>query len=301
MTTARTLLFTCFLSTLPVGLLAGEEPTQFLRFVDEGDSRGRLETAIVKYRDAHGAEVDLIAAVHIADSAYYRKLDRHFATYDALLYEMIKPKDAVPKRGERGGSLLSAFQRGLTEVLDLDFQLDGIDYEKKNFVHADMDPDTFFRTQREKGESIVSLMLKSMRQQWKLQKEGKLRQPTLIDLIRAFSSRDSSRALKYLFAKQLEDMEALLAGIEGEEGSVIVAERNKVAIGVLRRELAAGKKKLGIFYGAAHMSDMEKRLDKLGFKKAKSRWVLAWDVGSRGQQDASTKDAPKPAPRRRRI
>ena len=42
----------------------------------------------------------------------------------------------------------------------MDFQLDDVDYQKKNFVHADLDAETFAKMQEEKGESIVGLMLR---------------------------------------------------------------------------------------------------------------------------------------------
>ena len=46
----------------------------------------------------------------------------------------------------------------------------------------------------------------------------------------------------------------------GEDGSAIITDRNKKALVVLKKEIADGKKKIGIFYGAGHLSDMDKRL-----------------------------------------
>ena len=58
-----------------------------------------------------------------------------------------------------------------------------------------------------------------------------------------------------------------------------------------------GRKKLGIFYGAAHMPDMEKRLQKMGFAQVgKPRWLVAWDIGSRLERPD-----PKIPVQRRRI
>jgi hypothetical protein len=58
---------------------------------------------------------------------------------------------------------------------------------------------------------------------------------------------------------------------------------------VLDQQIKAGKKKLGIFYGAAHYPDMEQRLLKDGFKKTKHDWLNAWDVAK-----PQPKAAPKP-------
>lgn len=286
----------------PSSSVAGAE-SDFLRFVKSRPGEGRLETANVTYRREDGVEVTLVAAVHVADRAYYKKLQALFATYDALLYEMIKPKGVEPKPRPDSGGLLGAFQRGLRDVLDLEFQLDAINYRKDNFVHADLDPETFFRLQRERGESFVSLMLKAMLASYKAQAEGKGSNLSLFQLIAAFASDDSARALKYLLAQELENVELLMAGFEkGNEGkgSVIVGERNKQAIKVLRKEMARGRKTIGIFYGAAHMPDFEQRLlSELGFKKTGQSWVAAWDVRRKSDADEAT-DQPV-TPKRRRL
>src|SRR5688572_351369 len=73
---------------------------KFLRFVDDNDGGGRLEAAIATYEKG-GVKVHLVSAVHVGEKKYYDDLGTTFKTYDALLYEMVKPKDAaVPGRSE---------------------------------------------------------------------------------------------------------------------------------------------------------------------------------------------------------
>jgi len=276
------------------------EPTDFIRYVPGKRGEGKLETAIAAYTRDDGAAVELVAAVHIGDAEYYRKLEERFAGYDSLLYEMIKPADVEVRRGEKSAGMLSFLQRGLKDVLHLEFQLDAVDYGKKNFVHADLDPETFFRLQAERGESILSLFLDLLLEDMKRQARGDARERvTLIELVAAFSSEDGPRKLKLLFARELEDMEKTLAGIgRSGEGSVLLEERNKAAIRVLEKSLAQGKKKIGIFYGGAHMADMEKRLiDDLGFHRARVEWVTAWDIKKREQPEKpSDREEPKEQP-----
>jgi len=282
---------------------SAEDKSKFLLFHDEGKDTGALKTSIVTYRNKDGVEVSLVSAVHVGDKKYYDDLEDDFRRYDALLYEMIKPEGVSPSsRGnEGGGSIISVLQRGMKTALDLEFQLDGIDYSSPNFVHADMDPTTFFRLQKKKGEGIFSLMLKSMQAEMKRQKNGKGKPPGVFDLIRAFASEDSARSLKYLFARQMEGMEDIMAGFEGDGESVIVGERNKVAIKVLKREMKAGKKKIGIFYGAAHMPDMEERMVKeLGFTQSgKPRWLIAWDIRKKKAPEKKAGGIPEKAKRSR--
>ena len=195
-----------------------EEKSKFLLFDDLGNEQGALKTSIVTYRNRDGVEVSLVSAVHVGDKKYYDQLQEDFSRYEALLYEMIKPEGVDPStRGkESGGSIISFFQRGMKSALGLEFQLDGIDYSKPNFVHADMDPQTFFRLQKKKGEGFISLMLKSMQAEFKRQQKGKASGPTMFDLLRAFTSKDSARSLKYLFARQMEDMEDIMAGFDDD-------------------------------------------------------------------------------------
>ena len=269
-------------SVLSGWVFSGEadEATDFLRFTEGKKGEGKLQTAIVTYTGKDGIEVDLISAVHVADGAYYRSLQKRFEKYESLLYELIKPEGVQPTAGGSGG-LLSFFQRGLKDTLGLEFQLDAVDYTKDNFVHADLDPTTFARLQKEKGESLFSLLLKAMEKNIELQQSEKKEPLGLLELLALFTSEDRQSALKLFLARELENMEKVLAGIEEgtEGGSVIVVERNKVVMTALRAGLKEGKKKFGVFYGGGHMPDLEQRLyEELGFEKKKEEWVTAWDI-----------------------
>jgi hypothetical protein len=85
--------------------------------------------------------------------------------------------------------------------------------------------------------------------------------------------------MKVAMAEQFDQMEGQLDILDGPEGSTILTERNRKAFEVLDRELKAGKKKIGVFYGAAHLPDMEKRLlSDFGLKRSGERWVSAWSL-----------------------
>ena len=62
------------------------------------------------------------------------------------------------------------------------------------------------------------------------------------ELLRALLNPNRSVELKYLLARQFNEMERLTAGLNDEKGSVILTDRNKVALKVLAHELATGKK-----------------------------------------------------------
>ena len=81
-------------------------------------------------------------------------------------------------------------------------------------------------------------------------------------------------------AETFEDLQGSLLAIEGPEGSTIVSQRNKVALDVLRKALAAGKTKIAIFYGAGHMPDMEQRLAATSISRRRAR-AGSWPGTSR--------------------
>ncbi|GAB4148096.1 MAG: hypothetical protein Fur0037_16370 [Planctomycetota bacterium] len=109
---------------------------------------------------------------------------------------------------------------------------------------------------------------------------GEEPEPADFDLVSAFRSGEGRHRMRLQFAKQLEDIEAIAFG--GKGGSTLVEGRNEKCLEVLQREIAAGKKRLGIYYGAAHMPHMEKRLTgDLGLRKVAQEWIVAWDCSPR--------------------
>jgi len=57
----------------------------------------------------------------------------------------------------------------------------------------------------------------------------------------------------------------------------------------MESEMKKGKKNLGIFYGAAHLPDFDKRLiEDYGFKRTTKTWNAAWKI-----QKAAAKKALK--------
>ena len=226
------------------------------------------------------AAVDLVAAVHVAEGSYYRQLNREFRKYDAVLYELVAPEGTkVPKGGGSSGSPVSMLQNGLTKVLELEFQLKEIDYNRKNMVHADMSPEQFAESMRRRGESVFGMFLRMLG--YAMARQNQEGGATDAQLLLALLDKNRALALKRVLAQQFEEMEGSLLAIEGPEGSTMISERNKVALKELRRQLDAGKRKIAIFYGAGHMPDFQKRLrEEFDLVPASTRWIDAWNLKS---------------------
>src|SRR5438093_4844568 len=96
----------CLASSTP--LLAGPPPadnkpeakktatSSFLRLQRDRKSQPvAVATATVRYVPASGeggVSVDLVGVVHVADRAYYRKLNQQLQQYDVVLYELVAPQ-----------------------------------------------------------------------------------------------------------------------------------------------------------------------------------------------------------------
>lgn len=256
---------------------------KYIRLVRDKDGRPlEMQTAIVRFvaddEARKGLCVALIGAVHIGEKSYYEQLNREFAGYDALLYELVAPEGTrVPKGGAKSNHPVSRLQTGMKDLLDLDFQLDHVDYHSKNFVHADMSPEAFSKSMNDRGESIWALVFRMLGQS--LARESKTDKSTDAELLLALFDKNRAMALKRVLAEQFEDLEGMMSAFNGSDGSTLITERNKRALEVLAKQIGSGKKRLAIFYGAGHMPDMAKRLmADFNLKPEGEEWVTAWNL-----------------------
>jgi outer membrane biosynthesis protein TonB len=165
----------------------------------------------------------------------------------------------------------------LRNTLALEAQVECIDYTRPNFVHADMTARAFAARQEERGEGFIQLWMRMAKAQ-ALAPKSNYQDPGLLKVMEILCRPDSATELKRLMGRMFDTVETVMSGMEGPEGSVIISDRNKVALEVLMIHLALDKKKFGIFYGAAHLPDMEKRLISMGFTLEKVEWLTAWDL-----------------------
>ena len=263
-----------------------------------------LETSIVTFGDSKkygGSTVDLIGAIHLGEAQYYKTLNSRFKEYDVLLFEAVMPEAAVKRGfrpgGGRGGArpnlkdedewtdskiglaAISSLQLGMKDALGLEFQLSGIDYTQKNFVHADMTQEQFERSMARRGETFSGMMMQEMsKAAFKPQKTNPVAQQ--LDIVFSLLASDRKYRVRRIAAAELAKANdgEVFAGPDGT--STIITERNKAALKVLARELRKGHRKIGIFYGAGHFPDMEQRMlsSKFGFERKNEEWVTAWNL-----------------------
>ncbi len=260
-----------------------------------------LETSVILFGNSKQypkTTVELIGAIHLGETQYYDKLNSMFSKYDVLLYEAVMPKEAV-KRGFRPGvgggrrsptdedqwteakiglQAISVLQLGAKDALGLEFQLAGVDYTSRNFVHADMTQEEFEASMAKRGESFSQMLAREMGKA-ALQQQQVNPFAQSLDLALSLLASDRKYRVRRIAAVELtkaNDGEAF-AGADGT--STIITERNTKALEVLKAQLKRGRKRIGVFYGAGHFPDMEKRvLDEFGYERLSEEWVTAWEL-----------------------
>ncbi len=262
---------------------------RFLKADVEGQSDA-LQTAITRFeRKADGAIVDLVAVVHIGDAEYFTHLNRVLKEYDSVLYELVGGEFSKRDDGRIAEPEMESIRgmQGMAQrLLGLEFQLNAINYAAENFVHADVKWDEFHSLMAAKNQNMATMFTRAMELASKGEIEGipatdSEANAMMISLLGSLASGDTS-SLKRTIAPFLSEAESLITQLEGDDGTVLVSERNKVVMKKLGAEMAAHKgkelQKIAIFYGAGHMPDLEERLKAKGFAKDSTSWTTAWDI-----------------------
>ncbi len=271
--------------------------SQFLRVLnDRNEEPLALQTAITRYRPQQGElVVDLIGAIHIGEADYYEQLNRQFEEYDVVLYELVAPAGTrVPAGGKRTQTgqgplnLVAWLQQQAKSSLGLQSQLEKVDYQKSNLRHADMSPADISQKMAERGDSALTIGLSAMSELLRQQNVA-APSPENREMITEvanegiFELMNNPLKLKRMMASQFAQSGVMELGLGETLNQLLITDRNAAAIEVLRKEIATGKSKIAIFYGAAHMPDFERHLrDDFGLEKTKQVWVDAWDLTKAG-------------------
>jgi hypothetical protein len=292
--------FTLLLSCVSINAEEKAPPAIESIRVDEDDKAARLQTSIATW-EKDGVRVDLIGAVHIADKAYYETLNQTFTQYESLLFEMVggeklgkqpadKPeeseKEEKPDAKKNSLSGLSEIYATVANFLGLVGQSEVVNYHADNFVHADLTLAEFEEKQKERKESLIGLAMKSSIHSTF---NPKAKQPDSSRLLAAMLL-GKSDMMKLELIHTLGGGDDQISAFAGD--TVIITDRNAKCLEVMDAEIAKGRKKLGIFYGAAHFPDMEKTLTARGWKRTGETWLTAWDVPKPVKKEPAEKPVP---------
>ncbi len=303
---------------------SGSKQTEFLRMSFDATAEAEepvplsLDTAVVSYgppqvasapktskapsapsvspSQAGGATVDLIAAVHIGEAGYYAELNRLFDQYDVLLYELVAPEGTVVPLGGRresaGFNPVGMLQDSAKNMLGLQSQLEKIDYTKAHMVRADLTPTQMSEKMAERGDTAFTLALSALSDAMRQQNlAAQQQQQSAVEALEQIGLSDmlgNPLKMKRVLAGQFAQTGSLDQALGGALNQLLIVDRNAAALTALQKQLAAGKKKIGIFYGAAHLPDLEQHLtEDFGLERGNQRWLKAWDLTTAQEPELS--------------
>jgi len=283
------------------------EPGAYLRYAPPAVGQaGGLDIAITHLTPADGGPaVALVGVVHVADKPYFDTLQQELDGYDIVLYEGVKPEQLSNVDWQRsfteGGGEAANLQRDLAGWFGFAYQLEAIDYGRKNFVHADMSMEAFLAAGG--GDMIPGAGKKASARAaddapapagadeeatTTAGEVGAVGTPiqSTWKAVKAFGDAAlgapgplRSMARK-MFAETMgtTDIGAALAMRPGFS-ELILEKRNQVVLERLAEVVGDAKGPIAIFYGAAHMDDLEAQLtSKFGYSRSSARWLRAWAI-----------------------
>ena len=259
-----------------------EDEFQYVRVVrDKEAKKGSLDTAVRKFVGENGVCVDLVGAIHIGEKSYYQDLNKLFQEYDVVLYEVVAEEGTRPEPSEEDKtptSVIGFAQYKFAQLLGLVHQLEQIDYKKENMVHADLSPKEFAEAQKARDDGFAALYFREMG--FNMARKSKASDSDDSKVIMAFFKKNRKKALKDALADQFAKMDSEQAMKGDTDGTSIITDRNNRVLEKLKDILKEGsKKKIAIFYGAAHLPEFSEKLQSdfnLKPQDDKTLWLEAW-------------------------
>ena len=260
----------CLLWFTSILLMSGSELTDspasdFIRKRTTKEST-LLETAITTYQK-NDQKITLIGAIHIAEESYYLDLQKKFATHDLILFEMIggdtpKALESLKKPNPNHPNYQIA------QALQLVEQTQKLNYLAPNFRHADL---TYSEYQDLLNESKKTTSL--------LDREITIPDDLTTQLLKKNLETNDLAVAKNRLITIFDQLDNTLAEREAITPSILLTTRNQKALATLKSTLATDKPKHpALFFGAAHLPHLEKKIQKMGYKKTKQQWLVAWSV-----------------------
>jgi len=249
----------------------GDPPASWVRAVRRGEG-GSLDVAAGLFERPDGLRVYLVGAVHVAHADAFAAQQSLLDSLDLVLWEGVGGTERPDPRAMERFDVLFKTQVLLKNVLNLDFQLEQVDYARPFWRNSDMALDEVQAELERRGLSI-------------LPNEELFRAlfGTLFRIVDPASmprSEAVGRPYRGLVAPLMADTERVFehAGAEGLK-EVLILARNRRVMADLAAVLAQpdAPRRIGIYYGAGHMPDMARTLqDELGFRWVGVHWVPAW-------------------------
>lgn len=263
-----------------------------------------LSTPLAVYINREGKVVYLVGALHFGEEEYYKELNKRFSTYDVVLFEMVGGEkmqrvlhlikrnnagvitdeerkelkslvDQLNKENEGENKLRKLIPGQYENMISLTgwvSQQDGIDYSFTHFIHADMTKEEMDKAQRARGESMIGFSIAGAFDS--LTDPASLSFSRLVKVMTSALKSRNREEMKKAFIEMMGngEVEELMGN------SVLLEGRNDKCLSVFDRLVCERPelRRIGIFYGAAHLTDLHAKMETRGYKLRALEWIPAW-------------------------
>lgn len=170
-----------------------------------------------------------------------------------------------------------ALQPQLASLLGLAFQLQAVDYHRTAWVVADMSEGQFLAELESRGIDGGPFMRTLSGSSFTASLAGA--SVALIRVADGLSGGKVRAFVKFMMIEALSmaDERMIARGMPEGFADVILHRRNDVAYTALVERLGAAERpaSIAVFYGAAHMPDLERRLIEAGWTQRDEKWISA--------------------------
>ncbi len=171
-------------------------------------------------------------------------------------------------------------QQELADALNLEFQLDALSYEEPNWFCSDLTIDEVEAKLKDRGvDSAILGTLTGEAFTAKLA-VGLMKLIPMLDSLIGGGVSETARLLM-IEMMSMPEGELLLKNVEPDLAHVIIVDRNTELLGDIETtiELANDIERIGVLYGAGHMSDLSPRLNTMfGYVPVEDVWLTALSV-----------------------
>ena len=306
MAIALSLLLAGCCSKAPKDDVRARPPEPYVRVTNTDSNLIQLQIAVRQFVPAHGhgPAIWLTGVSHIGDSNYYAALQRHLNTQTLVLFEGVSPRirteetpapRALSANGSPGTATRPAaddvpgLQSSMAASLGLVFQLTAIDYQRPNFRNCDLSiPELRQLLVEGEASSGTSGAEASFEGVLQLMQGGSFLDSVLQVGLRLLGASPKLRALGRLaLIDVIGEIQGDFSHLHGlppdmkQLLQVLLQRRNQKVMTRLKSEVGrlGRHDTISVFYGIAHMPDLEKRLrEELHYRPAVQRWFTAFSV-----------------------
>ncbi|MCC5848374.1 MAG: hypothetical protein JJU29_09785 [Verrucomicrobia bacterium] len=263
---------------------------EYLRVSDAPGGTRVLEIAVRTFAvpGSPARSLSLVGVSHIGTAHYYETLQTLLDSADLVLFEGVGADEDDFRNPDRAQiDEASSMQVALARALELEFQLHAIDYDRDHFVNSDMTVLEMFALFRgENPDELSEEALQRLRETLEtMQGQGLGGQMMEMMMGRVESHPGFRRGFAWAMVEILGTLRGDMSEMKGlppdmrELLTILLDKRNDVVVRDVVEALGQPEPPghTMIFYGAAHMYDLEKRLvEKFSLEPIATQWLPAF-------------------------